>query len=153
MFHIIEDNSDIRGIMVDFVNILGHSALPFASPADYLNYLDSDGYQPPSAIVTDVHMPGMNGYELIDHILPEHPQMKFIVSSGEPQIQDDIKTKVCLFLLKPFRLPDFQAVLGKIKQCEIEGPSLDVGCADVGNFREFGVFRSECPKLCSHCLH
>lgn len=153
MFHIVEDNSEIREIMTAFIRLLGHSSRPFATADEYLNFLNSHDYTPPIAIFTDIHMPGLGGYEMIEHILAIHPDMKFIVSSGEPQIEDEIKSKVCLFLMKPFSMAGFREVITKIKTCEQEGPSLHVGCSSVGNLKEFVDERHECPKLCTGCAH
>ncbi|GAV20090.1 hypothetical protein MMIC_P1052 [Mariprofundus micogutta] len=121
--------------------------MEFASPVDYLNYIDSGAYIKPTAVITDVHMPNMSGYEMMGIVLERFPDINFAVISGEPTISSRNKGLACMYLAKPFHPEAIQEMLNKFSRCKVEGASTEIGCASFGDREEFGVLDCVCPKL------
>ena len=68
-----------------------------------------------AAIVLDLTMPGMNGYETLEAVRRINPRVCVLLSSGyaEPGVVAGVSgAPVAAFLGKPFTLPDLQARLG-----------------------------------------
>ncbi|MEQ9574916.1 MAG: response regulator, partial [Rhodospirillales bacterium] len=74
-------------------------------------------------IISDVVMPGMDGYTLVRQLREQMPQVKVILMSGyaEDAFQDQIdKDETLHFLPKPFTL---KTLVGKVKEIIVsEGP-------------------------------
>lgn len=73
-------------------------------------------------ILTDIHLPEMNGFEMISEILTLNPSQLFIVMTSfdtDQNIMTSIKEGACSFLRKPLEIKDIQTALmlcsGKIK--------------------------------------
>jgi CheY-like chemotaxis protein len=67
------------------------------------------------AVVLDLTMPGMNGYETLEALRAINPLVSVLLSSGyaEPGVLAGVSgAPVAAFLGKPFTLPDLQARLG-----------------------------------------
>ncbi|MFT7003849.1 MAG: DNA-binding response OmpR family regulator [Sulfurimonas sp.] len=69
---------------------------------------------PIDVIVTDIHMPGINGLDMIDEILKLKPEQLFIVMTSydtDQNIMHSIKEGVCSFLRKPLSINDLRTAL------------------------------------------
>lgn len=73
-------------------------------------------------ILTDIHLPEMNGFEMIATILSLKPEQLFIVMTSfdtDQNIMSSIQEGACSFLRKPLDIKDIQTALllcsGKIK--------------------------------------
>ena len=66
MFHIlvVEDDAKLRSLFCTVLTNNGYLALPAESGEKALSLLDSEYVD---LIISDIMMPGMDGYELIDH--------------------------------------------------------------------------------------
>jgi len=104
LFHIIDDEPTLCELAVELISSIGFKAVSYSDPVEYLSYMNSDAYVVPTAIFTDIQMPEMNGYDLIDKIREKYPDQKVIVVSGYSGVEA-YKRKVWQFLPKPY-LPD-----------------------------------------------
>ncbi len=150
MFHLIEDDTCIRELLVELIQDFGDKAMEFSSPGDYLNYVDSGAYAKPTAIITDIHMPEMSGYEMMGKVLERFPDINFAVISGEPNISSRYKGLACMYLVKPFHPEVIQEMLNKFSRCKSEGASTEIGCSEFGDREAFDVLNCMCPK--SACM-
>lgn len=148
MFHIVDDEEAFLELLVNVTETLGHQALSFPSALHYIEYLNSDEFEKPTAVVTDIRMPGMNGYELIGYVGITHPEINFIVMSGEAKVQHEHMDKACLYLKKPFDTKTYGEALHMLARCEREGASVEIGCAKFGDREFFGIAEGACPKDC-----
>ena len=64
-------------------------------------------------IVTDMQMPGMGGYDLLNAVLGEYPQMKRIVLSGYSRFEAEVRAAnlVDAYLTKPCGLPELKQAI------------------------------------------
>lgn len=73
-------------------------------------------------IITDIHMPGINGFDMIEEILKLKPEQLFIVMTSydtDQNLIQSMKDGACSFLRKPLDIEELQTALvmslGRIK--------------------------------------
>jgi len=115
IFHVIDDETVLCELAVELIATAGFEAVSYTNPLDYLHYLNSRDYTVPDAIFTDIEMPGMNGYELIDKIRSRFPDMKIVVISGYCGVEA-FKRNVWHFLPKPYMPEQIIAIATAIVQ-------------------------------------
>lgn len=65
-------------------------------------------------VITDIHMPSLNGFEMIKEILKLKPHQIFIIMTSfdtDRNIQQSIEEGACSFLRKPLDMKELQTVL------------------------------------------
>jgi putative nucleotidyltransferase with HDIG domain len=74
--------------------------------------------QPFDVVVSDMRMPGMNGAQLLNHVLRKHPRTARIILSGYSDLEDAMSCVgvVHQFLRKPCSLVDLRASLQRISE-------------------------------------
>jgi len=147
MMHIVDDNEAVLGVMSDLIESFGYHALSFASSRDYLHYASSDDYQPPKAVFTDVMMPDLDGFTLMKQVRAMHPQVRFIIMSGEDHSEQRDKRGACIYLLKPIRFDKLEATFEHLKTCIECGPSRELSDSLYDDRRHFGVKDTLCPFM------
>ncbi|MFC1567850.1 response regulator [Pseudomonadota bacterium] len=145
MFHVVDDNLIGGKNTAKIIGLFGERAMVFSSAIKYLEHVNSPDYQKPTAIFTDVLMFNMNGYELIEEILAIHPDQKFVVISGRPDMKHPFKHRACFYLSKPYYARDVEKIILEIRKCEQVGPSPETGCAHLCDCREFALNNWICP--------
>ena len=79
----------------------------------------------PDLIITDYHMPGMNGLELVRTLRAQGMQMPIVAISSEPDIADGIlATGANHFLPKPYPLQELRALLRSLLSADEEAQSV-----------------------------
>lgn len=99
----------------------GHSAVTFSNPSEYITYAESSAYEAPVAIFTDVQMPGLSGYQLIDKIRRIFPQQKFITLSGFDETLQDGHRYACMHIHKPFNPNALERIIALLIKCDAAG--------------------------------
>lgn len=145
MFHIVDDNLVGGMNTAKVINLFCEMPMVFSSAVEYLEYANSPGYQKPEAIFTDVFMFRMSGYELIEKILAIHPDQKFVIMSGRPDLEHPFKNRACLYLSKPFYSSDIQKIILALKKCDHDGASSETGCAKYCDGSVFSPRNWSCP--------
>lgn len=102
MISIIDDDPSVREATKSLVRSLGYSAEVFASAEEYL---ESDRMRDSSCLITDLHMPGMSGAELQDHLIAEGHRIPIIFVTA--YFEEGVRSRVMDagaygFLRKPF---------------------------------------------------
>jgi PAS domain S-box-containing protein len=101
---IVEDESSILDVLHLLLGHLGYHVLAAASPAEAMT-MAGRHRQKIDLLITDVAMPGMNGFELAHALKSSHPHLKVMFISGHTP--DGIAhygelDKKAIFLQKPF---------------------------------------------------
>jgi len=154
MFHIVDDEKEIRDFLVEALGLMGYEAEAFACPAEYVDYAGSTHYQTPYAILTDVQMPGMSGYEMLDRVRQLHPEVRTAVISGFPKYEGEAKARSCTFLTKPIEIDRFEHMVKSFANCYENGPNAEkYGCGNHEQHEAFDVEEWYCPhgKRCTGC--
>jgi DNA-binding NtrC family response regulator len=144
IFHVIDDEKFMCDLISKMLGMHGHETLTFQDPRHYLDYLDRNRPAFPAAVITDVLMLTMDGYELINEVLQRNEKQKFIVVSGTPHIDPRTRHKACHYLCKPFRVSELIDMIKSIERCNDEGASPAIGCSKMGNRKQF-ISEWHCP--------
>jgi DNA-binding NtrC family response regulator len=110
MFHIIDDTSIICELLTDILNTQGYETHCFSSPESYVKYIASAAFEEPSGVFTDINMPMMSGYEMIDIVSIIRPNLKFAIITSESKIRPGYIESGEFYLEKPFRIDAVVAI-------------------------------------------
>lgn len=113
---VVDDHSPVRAIIKSQLRAMGYSQICEAS--DGIAAFEILKSKAISLIISDLHMPLMNGYELLEAVRQDADLTgtPFILVSGDATSQDinmALQLKVNQVILKPFTLQIFEE---KIKQ-------------------------------------
>jgi len=114
-FHIIDDQPFICHFISEVLSELGHETAIFTSSEKYVEYLKSSDYVIPSAIFSDITMPVVNGYQLMEEVLIRHPESQFVMMSGSGEISSQYNRDGSVFLSKPFRRKDIENAVCSVR--------------------------------------
>ena len=83
---VIDDDESFRMALVESLFSLGYGALGFASAEDFIA---GDETEPYDCVITDVHMPGMSGFDLMRRLLAHHSDVPVIMitAHAEPGLE------------------------------------------------------------------
>jgi len=120
MFHFIDDDPMLRDLLDAFISDAGYESMGFESAVTYIDFLNSPNFVNPIAVISDIRMPGINGYELTLKIHEKHPSQKIILMTGNADYEQHggAKNQLCYTLDKPFRAKDLIALLKAMEACE-----------------------------------
>ncbi len=101
---VAEDEDNLRNLVCEILRSHGYNVLEAANGGSAL--LKCEKYKKPiHLILSDVVMPEMSGAELVERLLPIHPEMKVMYMSGytdDAVIRHGILEEKVQFLQKPF---------------------------------------------------
>jgi PAS domain S-box-containing protein len=103
---LVEDEDHVRAIAARMLTRLGYTVHPFADGPSAIAAV-AEMTEIPPLLITDVVMPGMNGYVLMEHLLELRPSMKVLFTSGYTAnaiVQHGVLREGIEFLAKPYSL-------------------------------------------------
>lgn len=103
---IVDDDEDVLNILRSSLTAAGHDVVSAGSGVDALNILDSK--TPPDLLVTDIIMPGLNGFNLARMARTRRPSLKILYLTGFHEMAITLRDKgdrLGKLLTKPI-LPD-----------------------------------------------
>ncbi|HET8745127.1 MAG TPA: response regulator [Ramlibacter sp.] len=89
----------------------------FAGAAALLRHLDGGGAEPPRLVLLDLHMPDMDGLELMRQIRQRHPGLPVAFLSGAARPEERaacLAAGATAFLQKPAAYPELVHALGEL---------------------------------------
>ena len=116
---LVDDEDEVReGIeaTVDFESC-GFTLCAQATGA--IDAIEKAGQFQPDVVFTDVHMPYMDGMEMISRLQEMYPTMKYIVLSGYDDfiyVKQALQRQVLDYLLKPLSAQGIMKVLRRVKE-------------------------------------
>ncbi|ATX81032.1 Response regulator receiver domain-containing protein [Mariprofundus ferrinatatus] len=147
MFHIVDDDNYIREFLSELLILLGHGVESFACPLQYLSYMESPGFTRPICVFTDIRMPEMSGYEMIEEIHRRYPEQRIVTISGYSQ-EKPPGLRTCQFIGKPFNPADIEQLVTTLAKCHAMDGAPDAG----GDVRGGAPDESwKCPINCFEC--
>jgi FixJ family two-component response regulator len=109
---VIDDDESFRIALVESLSSLGYGTSGYASAEDYVRVVPS---KPFDCIVTDVHMPGMSGLDLMKHLATRGSTIPVILITARSDSNVEAKAAaagaVCL-LRKPFEINELITCIG-----------------------------------------
>jgi len=112
---VVDDDEPIRTLLTRIVEHEGFDVETAKDGREAINRIDADGYK---VIVLDLMMPRVDGYEVLDHLRDEHPELIpcTIVASAIPErdLRRQAITGVFKVHSKPF---DIARLVADIRQC------------------------------------
>ena len=103
---VIDDDESFRVALVESLSSLGYGVDGYPSAEDYIG---SIGGRPFSCVVTDIHMPGMSGLDLMKHLAARGSTTPVVLITARSDTNLEAKAAAagaaCL-LRKPFEIDD-----------------------------------------------
>ena len=97
---VVDDDDSVRGVMAQMLAVLGYAVVTAANGLDAVDLFSSQPEQI-HLVVTDLRMPVMDGYEVVDRIRELKPVARIICMSSYSTAAHPAGTT---FLAKPFTL-------------------------------------------------
>jgi len=104
---VIEDDEDIRNVLIKHLTYLGYAVLSAADGMEGLKVLESGGYD---LVITDIVMPFVSGVGVVTALKEKHPDIPVIAITGygkEPEAAA-LEKKADLVLAKPVRIAELK---------------------------------------------
>ncbi|MGA1191749.1 MAG: response regulator [Bdellovibrionota bacterium] len=99
---LIDDEEGVLRALTLMLSAFGYEVFPFSDPIQALRNLSELS---PDWIITDLRMPGIDGFGVIEKRNAEHPEIPVILISGHAQEEEIRKANelgIRAFLPKPF---------------------------------------------------
>jgi len=151
MFHVIDDADFVREFVVGVIKEHGYESISFSCPEEYIDFVNSPDYKNPIAVLTDVTMPKMSGYQMMDIVSKLKSDLKFIIMTGEPEIRSEFIDRACMYLGKPFSPESLIKVIDSLIRCHVFSPSDEHGCDSADHRNIFPIEEDSCPHRCNDC--
>jgi len=146
MFHVIDDNEPLLEFLTAFIEDSSYQAQGFSSPVDYLEYVKSPGFTPPLAIFSDVQMPKINGYEMLQKVRELYPSIRSAVISAYPSTGSVDRDHSCVYLEKPVSMESLERLIRTFASCVENGPDPKLyECKGSGDPTIFALDQWCCP--------
>jgi CheY-like chemotaxis protein len=111
---IVDDSRDLTHVIADFLSMHGYQVHTAHNGYDALECI---GKKRVDIVVSDIHMPGMDGFTLMTEIKTRYPDIPIILitgfSVGEAK-KIAFEKGADAFMAKPFRLKDLKRVIESI---------------------------------------
>ena len=107
---LVDDDDDVREIAELMIADLGYDVI---AAADGIAALSLAATRPLDALVTDIRMPGMDGYQLAGKVRALQPGIPVICITGYTALGGD-QGNCSVLLRKPFRPADLESVLRRL---------------------------------------
>lgn len=120
MFHVIDDEEMLRELLEVIITDAGYDVRCFNSGEAYIEFLKSPEFEEPIAVLSDVSMPGISGYDLVLKIRKTYPLQKIILVTGyaDDAHHERASNQLCYTLDKPFKPEKLITLLASLAACE-----------------------------------
>ena len=107
---LVDDDVSIRGLFSDALNAAGYDVDSAASGSEALMLLAA---QPYDVLITDLGMPGMDGWQLIANAVARQPMLRVVVITGREELEDQSRADALgvPLLRKPFDLRQLRTIV------------------------------------------
>jgi two-component system KDP operon response regulator KdpE len=99
LVYVVDDEEPIRGALRVLLRASGFTVTTCASGAEALSAIEG---AKPACVLTDYHMPGMDGSELIQAIRSAHPDIHLVLMTGRDESSQVDQLEDVRVVAKPF---------------------------------------------------
>lgn len=113
---IVDDETDFRETAVSYFKRQSYRVQSAASAEEALQVLRNSTLD---VAVIDLHMPGMNGLDLLERMREEDPQLQIVMLTGGASVESAVeamKRGAADYLTKPIRLAELDVLIQKAYQ-------------------------------------
>lgn len=118
---VVDDDPRVLESLENLFESAGYSVLTFQSGSSLLRA----GLSRIDCLITDIGMPGMDGFELLDTVKKARPKMPVFLLTGRHEIGDQHRatgTDISGFFMKPFGGQDLLAAIDRtLGHANLEG--------------------------------
>ncbi len=111
---LIEDNQNIRENIEELLELSNYEVMTANNGQEGVEAIQS---RKPDLILCDVHMPKMNGYQVLEYVKSKPTEIPFVFitsSSQEKDIKKGVLSGADSYLIKPFEIEDLQNTIIKL---------------------------------------
>jgi two-component system sensor histidine kinase/response regulator len=105
---IVDDEEPVVNALSEFLSMRGYAVHVAMSSRQALSMIYERSF---STTISDLRLPGMNGVELLEHVLDVDPEMVFIIMTGYASVQsavDALKRGAYDYIVKPFSMHELE---------------------------------------------
>ncbi|MDY5441642.1 MAG: response regulator transcription factor [Candidatus Enteromonas sp.] len=111
LIYFADDEENIRSLLEASLDMAGFACKSFSNAADLIREI---GVQEPDLILLDIMMPGMNGFEALQHLKKEPktkdiPVIMLSAKDGEMDKVNGLNAGACDYISKPFGVLELAA--------------------------------------------
>ncbi|ATX81367.1 Response regulator receiver domain-containing protein [Mariprofundus ferrinatatus] len=103
LFHHVEDSKPLCELFSEIMRLFGHEIISFSNGLKYLEYIEDEEAACPVAVFTDIDMPVMDGYEMIEKVIGRYPNRLIVVLSAHAERGNVNEIHVFQHVDKPFQ--------------------------------------------------
>lgn len=111
MVVIVDDEVQIGNLLAEYLLRMDIGALAFSKASEALEYVQKEQV---SLVITDIDMPGINGFQLLRMLRQVKPQIQVILMTGYPDKERYSRAKsegAVTVLVKPLATKEFLRVI------------------------------------------
>ncbi|MFH1302359.1 MAG: response regulator [Planctomycetota bacterium] len=110
---VIDDSAVMRDLLSDWLSDTGHLVDVAADGEDGLKKALKNSYD---ICICDMHMPKLNGFEVLSAVVPRKPEMEIVFTDSLPdQTSESVRQAGSYYTLrKPFELDQLREILDRI---------------------------------------
>ena len=112
----VDDEASIRDVMRNELPRMGHDVTICEDGRQAIDAVEKNSYH---AAIVDLRMPGLSGWDVIDHLKKVSPETEVIISTGHGAMEDAIQAVrrgAYDFLQKPCKLFEIANVLKRVAE-------------------------------------
>jgi CheY-like chemotaxis protein len=113
---LVEDDLDVRDVLQDLLEDRGYDVIPASNGKQALDYLGTDGSQRPDAVILDLMMPLVTGWQVLE-AMRRDAKLAGIPVVVLTAVTRDKPAGVAAVVKKPFRIDDLFA---KLESCVVQ---------------------------------
>ena len=111
---VVDDSDDLTNVIAEFLGIYGYQVFTANDGCDALERMEKKDFD---AVVSDIHMPRMDGFTLMTEIKSRYPQTPIILITGFSVSEAKkmaFEKGADAFVAKPFHLKELKNVIDSI---------------------------------------
>jgi len=111
---IVDDSDELTQVIAEFLGMCGYSVFTARDGIDALRFMEKETMD---VVVSDIHMPRMDGYTLMTEIKSRHPRTPIILITGFSVSEAQkmaFEKGADAFVAKPFHLKDLKGVIESV---------------------------------------
>lgn len=122
---VVEDDADLRALYRDLLEGEGYAVVTAGDGPSALERFDE---QAPDLVVLDIHLPGMDGMELLYRLLDRRRDLPVVLNTADPTYRDSyLSWPARAFVVKSHRLTDLTRRVHDVLPNQAPGPPQGVG--------------------------